>query len=223
MSASYGFGNLETKGFNVLAAYRHDQQSQIKSTEREFAKTSYIPFDFCGNHYIYDRTSTATIPANVTATFNNIPSVGFSPYLKKNGSCLQMNYVSLNNTATTQNCAFDFVQTVEVVAENKRDSLFLKAALNVSDKLQLFADFAFSRFDITARIAPSTAPFTIAANSAMSSQYVAPYLTAQQLANVKSVSGKCGTYDWVKPRSSSASVFAWSRRHRCRWAWTCGT
>lgn len=197
VSASYGFGDLETKGFNVLAAYRHDQQSQIKATERDFAKTAYIPFDFHGNHYIYDRTSTATIPANVTATFNNnIPSTGFSPYLKKNGACPAMNFVSLNNTATTQNCAFDFVQTVEVVPENKRDSLFLKGTLNVSDNLQLFSDFAFSRFDITARIAPNTAPFTIAANSAMFTEYVAPYLSAQQLANIKSVSGNYRTYDW---------------------------
>lgn len=197
VSASYGLGDLDTKGYNILAAYRHDEQSQIKSTEREFAKTSYIPFDFRGNHYIYDRTSTATIPANVTATFNNnIASVGFSPYLKKNGNCPSMNYVSLNNTATTQNCAFDFVQTVEIVPENKRDSLFLKGTVNVNDHLQLFSDVAFSRFDLTARIAPNTAPFTIPANSAMFTQYVAPYLSAQQLANVKSVSGNYRTYDW---------------------------
>jgi hypothetical protein len=91
VSGSYGFGDLQTNGYNVLAAFRHDQQSQIKSTGREFAKTAYIPFDFRGNHYIYDRTSTATIPANVTATFNNsIPSIGFSPYLKKNGNCPDM-------------------------------------------------------------------------------------------------------------------------------------
>jgi iron complex outermembrane receptor protein len=82
------------------------------------------------------------------------------------------------------------------VPENKRDSLLLKGTLNVGDNLQLFTDFAFSRFDITARIAPNTAPFTIAANSAMFTQYVAPYLTAQQLANVKSVSGNYRTHDW---------------------------
>jgi iron complex outermembrane receptor protein len=34
VSASYGISDLETKGFNVLAAYRHNDQSQIKSTER---------------------------------------------------------------------------------------------------------------------------------------------------------------------------------------------
>jgi outer membrane receptor protein involved in Fe transport len=50
VSGSYGFGDLETNGYNVLAAFRHDQQSQIKSTGREFAKTAYIPFDFRGNH-----------------------------------------------------------------------------------------------------------------------------------------------------------------------------
>lgn len=197
VSASYGFGDLGVQGYNVLMAYRHDDQSQLKAVDRDFAKSAYIPFSFRGNNYIYDRTSTATIPANVTATFNGgLPAVGFSPYLKKNGSCPDRNFVSLNNTATTQNCAFDFVSTVEVVPENKRDSLFLKGTLNVNDNLQLFSDVAFSRFDLTARIAPNTAPFTIPTNSAMFTDNVAPYLTAQQLANIKSVSGNYRTFDW---------------------------
>lgn len=196
-SASYGFGDLDTQGFNVLAAFRHDEQTQLKATDREFAKTAYIPFSFRGNNYIYDRTSTATIPANVTATFNNnLPSIAFSPYLKQNGKCPDMNYASLSNTATTQNCAFDFVQTVEIAPENKRDSLFLKGTLKVNENVSLFSDFAFSRFDLTARIAPNTAPFTIVNNSAMFNQYVAPYLTAEQKANVKAVSGNYRTYDW---------------------------
>jgi iron complex outermembrane receptor protein len=197
VSASYGFGDLETNGYNVLVSYRHDDQSQIKATDREFAKTAYIPFSFRGKNYIYDRTSTATIPANVTATFNgNLPSVGFSPYLKAHGSCPDMNFVSLNNTATTQNCAFDFVQTVEIVPENKRDSLFLKGTLKVNDNLELFSDLAYSRFDLTARIAPNTAPFTIATNSQSFTDYVAPYLSAAQVANIKSVAGNYRTYDW---------------------------
>jgi iron complex outermembrane receptor protein len=197
VSASYGFGDLDTKGYNVLVSYRHDDQSQIKATDREFAKTAYIPFSFRGNNYIYDRTSTATIPANVTATFNGgLPSIGFSPYLKANGKCPEMNFVSLNNTATTQNCAFDFVQTVEIVPENKRDSVFLKGTLRLNDHLELFSDVAYSRFDLTARIAPNTAPFTIVAGTPMFNTYVAPYLTATQLANVKSVAGNYRTFDW---------------------------
>lgn len=197
VSASYGFGDLDTQGFNVLAAFRHDEQSQVVATDRSFAKTAYLPFSNNGNNYIYDRTSTATVPANVAVTFNGgLPSIGFSPYLKKNGECPELNYQSINNTATVQNCAFDFVSTVEIVPENKRDSLFLKGSLKVNDSLTLFSDIAYSRFDLTARIAPNTAPFSILPGSQHYKDNVEPYLTQAQRDNVKAVSGNYRTYDW---------------------------
>ena len=197
VSASYGFGDLDTQGFNVLAAYRHDDQTQIKATEREFAKTAYVPFQHNGTNYIYDRTSTATVPANVSLAFNGgLPAIGFSPYLKKNGNCPELNFESINNNATTANCAFDFVSTVEIVPENKRDSLFLKGTLKVNENLTMFSDFAFSRFDLTARIAPNTAPFTIVPGSEQYRTHVEPYLTAAQKANVRTVSGNYRTFDW---------------------------
>jgi len=197
LSASYGFGNLDTQGFNVLAAFRHDEQTQVKATEREFAKTAYLPFHYNNTPYIYDRTSTATVPANVSVAFNGgLPAIGFSPYLKENGNCPELNYASLTNTATTQNCAFDFVSTVEIVPENKRDSMFLKGTLKLNQNFNLFSDVAYSRFDLTARIAPNTAPFSIATNSAAYAEHVAPYLTDAQRANVRTVSGNYRTYDW---------------------------
>lgn len=199
VSASYGFGDLDTQGFNVLMSYRHDDQSQVRATDREFAKTAYLPFEYGGKQYIYDRTSTATIPANVTVTFNDakVAAAAFSPYLRQNGSCPELNFPSLTNTAAIQNCSFDFVSQVEIVPENKRDSLFLKGSLKVGDNVSLFSDIAYSRFDLTARIASNTAPFTIATNSAMFTQYVNPYLTpAQRAAGIKSVAGNYRTYDW---------------------------
>jgi len=199
VAASYGFGDLDTQGFNVLLSYRHDDQSQVRATDRDFAKTAYLPFEYGGKQYIYDRTSSATIPANVTVTFNDpkVASAAFSPYLRKNGSCPELNYASLTNTAAIQNCSFDFVTQVEIVPENKRDSLFLKGSLKVADNVTLFSDVAYSRFDLTARIASNTAPFTIATNSAMFTQYVDPYLTpAQRAAGIKSVAGNYRTYDW---------------------------
>jgi iron complex outermembrane receptor protein len=193
-----GFGDLEEKGYSVVAAYRHDERTAMKATDRDFAKTSYIPFSNNGTNYIYDRTSPATVPANVSLTFNDrkIAAIGFSPYLKKNGSCPTLNQVSLSNGATTQNCAFDFVQTVEIVPENKRDSFFGKATYKLNDSVNLFAETALSRLDLTARIAPNTAPFTIATTSQYYKDNVLPYLTAAQAASVKSVSGNYRTYDW---------------------------
>lgn len=203
VSASYGFGNLDTQGFNVLLSYRHDDQSQVRSTDRDFAKTAYLPFEYGGKSYIYDRTSAATIPANVTVQFNDtkITPAAFSPYLRKNGSCPELNFPSLTNTAAVQNCAFDYVTQVEIVPENKRDSLFLKGSLKVGDNITLFSDVAYSRFDLTARIASNSAPFSIATNSDTYRQFVEPYLTAAQrtaaaTTGIRSVAGNYRTYDW---------------------------
>lgn len=197
VNASYGFGNLDENGYNVLASFRHDEQTQMKATDREFAKTAYVPFSKNGTNYVYDRTSPATVPANVAVTFNGgLPAIGFSPYLKKNGSCPERNFISLNNTATTQNCAFDFASTVEIVPEAKRDSLFTKGSLKVGSDVTLFADVAISRYDLTARIAPNTAPFTILKDSAYYNDNVKPWLTPAQAANAKAISGNYRTYDW---------------------------
>ncbi|HWW73231.1 MAG TPA: TonB-dependent receptor [Duganella sp.] len=196
-SITYGFGDLETDRFNILASYRHDEQKPIKSTDRSFADTAYVPFGYNGKNYVYDRTSTATVPANVGVTFNGgLPAIGFSPYLKQNGNCPTLNYISLNNTPTTQNCAFDFVTSVEIIPQNKRDSFFTKAQFKATNDITLFTEVALSRLDLTARIAPNTAPFTIVPGSATYNANVLPYLTPAQAANVKQVSGNYRTYDW---------------------------
>ena len=203
VAATYGWGDLDTDGWNVLASYRRDEQDQIKSTERDFANTAYRTFSRDGVNYVYDNTSTASAPANVTVAFRNpagvtaLPSVGFSPYLLANGSCPTLNVVSINNNGTTaRNCTFDYIQTVEMVPENKRDSFFVKGTKKLGDNWEAFTDIAYSRFDLTARIAPNTAPFSIAAGSPQFNQYVAPYLNATQLGRVSSVSGNYRAYDW---------------------------
>ncbi|WP_377701461.1 TonB-dependent receptor [Pseudoduganella sp. UC29_71] len=198
VSATYGFGDLEKDRFNVMASFRHDERKQVKALDRDFANTAYVKFANNGQNYIYDRTSPAAIPANVSATFNAAGSqpIGFNPYQKKNGTCAPMNQLALSNTALVQNCGFDFVQTIEIVPENKRDSFFGKATFKATDDLTLFAEAAYSRLDLTARIAPNTASVSIAKNSPLYNSYVKPYLTAAQDADVKAVTASYRTYDW---------------------------
>jgi iron complex outermembrane receptor protein len=198
ISITGGYGDLDTDRFNIMASYRHDERVQLKSTDRDFARTAYVPFGHNGTNYVYDRTSAATVPANVSVTFNDPKqaAIGFSPYLKKNGSCPTLNFESLSNTATTQNCAFDFVSTIEIVPQSKRDAFFSKGTFRLTENVRLFAEAAWTRLDLTARIAPNTAPFTIATNSDMYRTNVLPYLTPAQAASVKSVAGNYRTYDW---------------------------
>ncbi|MFG6447727.1 TonB-dependent receptor [Roseateles sp. BYS180W] len=195
LSLTYGLGNIETDRFSLVATYRHDDQRPMKSGERDFAKTSYLRFQNDGRDYIYDRTSTSAVPANATVTFkkgSNIPSYSFNPYQKVNGECAPNNYYSLNNATTanaiTQSCAFDFVSTIDIYPESKRDSLYLSGQLQATSNLKLFSDVAYSRLDLIARIAPNPVPVAIPSSGVYFDKYIKPNLTANQLANINTIS-----------------------------------
>jgi iron complex outermembrane receptor protein len=205
-SVTYGFGDLDKDRFNVMMSYRHDEQKQLKATDRSFGSTAYVPFTFNGTNYIYDRTSTFAVPANATVTFKKpavgatIPTYSFNPYQKKNGQCADRNYYSLNNASSassvTENCAFDYANTIEIYPENKRDSLFLTGQFKVNDKLSFFSDIAYSRFDLTARIAANPVPVAIPLTSSLYTTWVLPNLTAAQAANVNTVSASYRAQDF---------------------------
>ena len=194
-SLTYGFGNLEEKGYNVLVSYRHDDQQQLKATDRDFAKTAYLPFSANGNRYVFDRTSGSTSPANVTVAFTDktLSGITFNPYLLKNGNCPADHVVNLNNP---KGCTFDYAATLEIVPVSQRDSLFTTARYKLNNDWTLFTDVALSRMNLTARIAPNPVPVTIAPGSAYYNNYVLPYLTPAQAASVKSVSASYRMVDW---------------------------
>ncbi|MDK2124117.1 TonB-dependent receptor [Parachitinimonas caeni] len=197
LNASYGLNLMEDR-FNMVVSYRHEEQKQMKATDREFAKTAYVPFYFNGNNYVYDRTSAASIPANATVTYKDAAGktqgISFNPYkAANNGKCPQLTYESITDS---KNCNFDFGATVEILPENKRDSFFTTASYKLNDQFKLFSDLALTRFDLTARIAPNNAPFNIATNSEMYKKYILPYLTAEQAKGVTRVAGSYRTYEW---------------------------
>jgi len=202
-SITYGFGDLNKDKFSLVATYRHDDNQKVLATERDFGATAYVPFAANGRNYLYDRTSTFAVPANATVTFKSgagLPSYSFNPYRKSNGDCAPMNYYSLNNASTassvTENCAYNFVATIETYPEHTRDSLFLTGQLKISDGLQFFSDVAYSRLDLTARIAPNPVPVSIAVGGALYNQYVLPNLSAAQAANVNAVSASYRATDF---------------------------
>lgn len=194
-SLTYGFGNLEEKGYNVLVSYRHDDQQQLTATDRDFAKTAFLPFSAKGNRYVFDRTSGSTSPANVTVAFNDptIKGVTFNPYLLANGNCSVNHVVNPNNA---KGCTFDYAATLEIVPVSQRDSLFTTARYKLNNDWTLFTDVALSRMDLTARIAPNPVPVSVAAGSAYYNTYVLPYLTPAQAASVKSVTANYRMSDW---------------------------
>ncbi|TDP73193.1 TonB-dependent receptor domain-containing protein [Roseateles toxinivorans] len=207
-SVTYGFGNLDKDRFNVVATYRHDEQKPMKSGDREFAKSAYLPFEYNGRKYIYDRTSTSADPANATVTFKRLgtetttlPAYAFNPYYKTHGNtCAPNNVYSLSNAATatsvSEMCAFDFVSTIDVYPESKRDSFYMSGQFKASNTVTLFTDIAYSRMDLTARIAPNPVPVSIPVTSSLFTKYVAPYLTADQIAHINTVTANYRATDF---------------------------
>ncbi|KHA79287.1 TonB-dependent receptor [Janthinobacterium lividum] len=193
-SVTYGFGDLDEDRFNVLLSYRHDEQSKLSATDRKFAATSYVPFSRNGNNYVWDRTSTSASPAGATVAYNSgAKSTAFTPYLAMNGKCPEDSYTTTSNARA---CGFDTGSTVEVVPQSKRDSLFSKATYKLNDNLNAFAELAYSRYDLTARIAANPIPISIAKGSALYNTYVSPYLTPAQRADVKSITANYRSTDF---------------------------
>lgn len=208
-SVTYGFGDLERDRFSVVATYRRDQQKQMKSGDRDFARSAYVPFSFDGRNYIYDRTSPSAIPANATVNFragSGQPTYSFNPYQKANGNCAADNYYSLNNgitrnaagviTSVTEQCAFDFVTTIDIYPESTRDSAYVSGEAKLTDSFKVFTDVAYSRFDLIARIAPNPVPVAIPLTSPLYATYVEPYLTPAQRAAATSVSASYRASDF---------------------------
>lgn len=206
-SISYGFGDLDKNGFSLVATYRRDQQKAMKATERDFADNAIIRFNKDGKDYIYDRLSAFAVPGNATVTFRRLtgetttlPSYSFNPFQKATGSCAPNNYLSINNAVTatsiTENCAFDFVSTIDTYPEYTRDAFFLSGEAKLGKDWKLFGDAAFTRIDLTARIAPNPVPVAIPTTSPIYTSYVLPYLSANQAAHVSAVSASYRALDF---------------------------
>ncbi|OWQ88513.1 TonB-dependent receptor [Roseateles aquatilis] len=211
ISATYGLGDLERDGYNVVATYRRDEQKQLKSGDRSFAKSAYLPFTFGGRPYAYDRTSTSADPANAAVVFKRLtgetttlPAYSFNPYRMTNGQCATNNVYSLSNTipansnakAGTAQCAFDFVSTIDIYPESTRDALYLTGEAKAGQNVRVYTDLAFTRLDLTARIAPNPVPIAIGTSSPLFAKYVAPYLTPAQIAHVDTVTANYRATDF---------------------------
>ncbi|WAC74364.1 TonB-dependent receptor [Roseateles sp. SL47] len=210
-SITYGLGNLDQDGYSVVATYRRDDQQRMRSGDRAFSRTAYVPFSYNGKNYVYDRTSTSADPANASVTFKRLAgetttlgAYSFNPYLQANGTCAPNNVYSLSNTIAagstsktgTANCAYDFVSSIDVYPESTRDSFFVSGEAKINDNFKVFSDVIFTRTDLIARIAANPVPIAISTTSPLYTKYVAPYLTAAQQAHVDTVTANYRANDF---------------------------
>lgn len=182
LSFTGGFGDYEKDGFNILFSVGHDEQEQLKATDRDFAKSGIINFSRNNQEYYYVKGSPNAIPGNARAYYMEDgvrKNVVFNPYLKTNGNCAPDNF------QVGDLCQFDYTTTVEILPESSRDSVILGADFALTDDIKLFANMMYSDFSQTTRIAPNaTGFFTIPTDSPLVDQWVIPNLTQAQRDNL---------------------------------------
>lgn len=189
-SISTGFGNLDKNGYNVLLAYSHDHQSQLKATDRDFAKTGMISFQHAGQDLYFFNGSGNAIPGNARIRYVDANGVtqnpaAFNPYQKANGTCAP------SNSQIGGECWFDYTSTIEIQPESDRDSLFGRATFKLGSDWTGSLDAARTKYKMTTRIAPyPTGWFNLPLTSALVAQNINPYLSTEELAGLDRVQAR---------------------------------
>ncbi|WDE10328.1 TonB-dependent receptor domain-containing protein [Thalassomonas haliotis] len=196
-SVSTGFGDLSTDGFNVMMAYSHDSKEQLKSKDRDFANTGILDFSHNGQDYTLVQGSANAGPGNAYVRYKQYDADGnllqnpvldddgnetgeftpdyytnsFNPYREQNGEC------GPNSAPEGTTCVFDYTSTLEIAPEYERDNLFLQGKLELSDDLQAYANYSWSKFDMITRIAPyPSLLFTLPTDGDLAQNEVLPYV-----------------------------------------------
>ena len=198
LSLSKGFGDIEDDGYSVFVSVSHDEQKQLKASQRDFAKTGMINFTDpkTGKALQFLNGSSRAIPANASVKYTGADgkagTVNLNPYALINGKCATANVDAFGDGQ----CYYDYTSTIEINPESSRDSIFSSGRLKLGNSgFQGFFDAAYTEAKITARIAPYPADFSLSTSSPLYSKYVSPYLTPEQRAGVSSVAVKYRLYE----------------------------
>jgi len=198
ISVSKGFGDIEDDGYSVFVSVSHDEQKQLKASQRDFAKTGMINFTDpkTGKALQFLNGSSRAIPANAavkyTAADGSTQTANLNPYALINGKCAPVNVDAFGDGQ----CYYDYTSTIEINPESSRDSIFSSGSIKLGNSgFKGFFDAAYTEAKITARIAPYPADFSLSTSSPLYSKYLAPYLTPEQRAGVSSVAVKYRLYE----------------------------
>jgi iron complex outermembrane recepter protein len=161
-SAAFGFGDPARDKYNVFFSLDYLRQEPLRSAEREFSRTAYLPA------YGYDATSGQSWPANIRQlqivdpdTLEVIRPGGFAsarnPSIPRTGatdaSCLPP--YSFPTLLRPFACQFDYASVIEVIPESEKKNAFGRLTWNVSEHAAFYAEGSYYRGDFVYRISPT--------------------------------------------------------------------
>jgi iron complex outermembrane recepter protein len=175
ISASKGFGSMEKDGYNLMLAFSADRRTKLNATDRNFGKSSRVPFTYNGQSYQTIAPGASPIPAAVLDDLGQF----VQPFLLANGVCppntLRKTEPYNDGSGLVDDwCSFDFVSQLEIYPERKRDNFLATFNKKLTDNHELYADLMLSRTQQITRIAPVPGSIFIPATSPLFTQYLNP-------------------------------------------------
>jgi iron complex outermembrane receptor protein len=175
LSASKGFGSMDTDGYNLMLAFSSDRRTQLNATDRNFGKSARVPFTFNGQSYQTVAPGASPIPAAVLDDLGQF----VQPFLLANGVCppntLRKTEPYDDGSGLVDDwCSFDFVSQLEIYPERKRDNFLATFNKKLTDNHELYADILLARTQQVSRIAPVPGSIFIPATSPLFAQYLNP-------------------------------------------------
>ncbi|MEX8519079.1 MAG: TonB-dependent receptor [Leptothrix sp. (in: b-proteobacteria)] len=160
-SAAKGIGDLDKDGFNILLALSADKRTPLASTQREFAKTSIIDFQYGGRTLRSFNGSARTIPANVPVNLADGSVELRNPTLvgpTATGQCPP------NHLADGAACYYDYATQLEIYPERERNSVLLSLNKRVGEQ-RLYSDLIVATTTTTNRLAPAPGSVRLSSSS----------------------------------------------------------
>lgn len=179
-SVSKGFGRLAADGYEAFLALSYDRQKRMKARDRGFASTGIITGTQGDISYDFFNGSYRSVPPNVDVYgLDGEPSNYLNPYYELNGQC-PPDHVDDGGGQ----CIFDYTTTLEIAPEVERWAAYASGRKRLGDSgWNLVSDFVAVKADTRVGIAPYPADFALYPDHPYFATYVAPYISAADVAN----------------------------------------
>lgn len=136
-NGAFGFGDMASDGFNVLATLDYQKQDRIAASQRSFGSTGYLP-----GHGIF-KSSGSSDPGNYSqGGASDNPA----------GPACSSNAFIFNQSGNS--CRYDYTKWVDLIPETERISGLIKGSLRLNQDHQLNVSYFYAQDTNSTVIAP---------------------------------------------------------------------
>ncbi len=146
-SATFGFGDLATNGFNVFGNVGYSKQNAIAAAERPYAKTAYLP------DAGINRLSSNSVPASISVAQRSGLVSPYAPLFSADRiGCAPP--ASFGLTPSDDRCRYDYASVIDIYNPTEKGNVFLRGTVQLGANNQLFAEYLHTESRQKFRVSP---------------------------------------------------------------------